>query len=178
MVATRGASVVLLVVAALALQVGLFSQLAISGVVPNLALLVVIGAAIVRGPQYGAVLGFCTGIVVDLAPPADHVAGRWALAFVIAAYLAGLVRKDASESATAAVATVAGCSFVATSLFALSGLVIGDPGVTVARVFTVVPLGVLYDVVIAPVVMPLVLLAFRRLDSRPLEVRANARDRI
>lgn len=167
---TRGASVVLLVLAALTLQVGLFPQLSISGVVPNLALLVVIGAAIVRGPQYAAVLGLLAGLVVDLAPPADHVAGRWALAFVIAAYLAGLVRRDAGESAMAAVATVAGCSFIATSLFALSGLVLGDPGVTVARVFTVVPLSVVYDVIVAPVVMPLVLLVFRRLDPRPLEV--------
>lgn len=170
MLATRGASIALLVLAALTLQVGLFPQLSISGVVPNLALLVVIGAAIVRGPQYAAVLGFATGLVVDLAPPADHVAGRWALAFVIAAYLAGLVRRDAGESALAAVATVAGCSFVATSLFALSGLVLGDPGVTVARVFTVVPLGVLYDVIVAPVVMPLVLVVFRRLVPRPIEV--------
>ena len=170
MMASRGAAVVLLVLAALTLQVGLFPQLSISGVVPNLALLVVIGAAIVRGPQYAAVLGFVTGLVVDLAPPADHVAGRWALAFVVAAYLAGLVRRDASESAMAAVATVAGCSFIATSLFALSGLVLGDSGVTAARVFSVVPLSVLYDVIVAPVMMPLVLLVFRRLDPRPLEV--------
>lgn len=170
MLATRGASVVLLVLAALTLQVGLFAQLSISGVVPNLALLVVIGAAIVRGPQYAAVLGFVAGLVIDLAPPADHVAGRWALAFVVAAYLAGLVRRDAAESAMAAVATVAGCSFIATSLFALSGLALGDSGVTVARVFTVVPLSVLYDVIVAPVVMPLVLLVFRRLDPRPIGV--------
>lgn len=155
-----------LLVAALTLQVGLFSQLSIAGVVPNLALLVVIAAAIVRGPQYAAVLGFVAGLMVDLAPPADHTAGRWALAFVIAAYLAGLVRRDADESALAAVLTVAGCSFVATSLFALSGLLLGDPGVTVSRVFAVVPISVLYDVLVAPLVIPLVVAAYRRMDPR------------
>ena len=165
----RAAVALGLVIVALTLQVGLFAQLSISGVVPNLALLVVIGAAIVRGPQYATILGFVAGLLVDLAPPADHVAGRWALAFVIAGYLAGLVRRDAEESAVAAVATVAGCSFVATSVFALSGLLLGDDGVTVARVFTVVPLAVLYDVILAPLVMPLVIAAFRKLDPRPLE---------
>ena len=158
-----------LLVVALTLQVGLFAQLAISGVVPNLAQLVVIGAAIVRGPQYAVLLGFVAGLLVDLAPPADHVAGRWALAFVVAGYLAGLVRRDAEESALAAVATVAGCSFAATSVFALSGLLLGDDGVTAARVFTVIPLSVLYDVILAPVVLPLVIAAFRRLDPRGLE---------
>ena len=156
-----------MLVVALTLQIGLFPQLSIAGVVPNLALLVVIAAAIVRGPQYAAVLGFVAGLMVDLAPPADHTAGRWALAFVVAAYLAGLVRRDADESALAAVMTVAGCSFVATSLFALSGLLLGDPGVTVARVFSVVPISVLYDVLVAPVVIPLVVAAYRRMDPYP-----------
>lgn len=166
MAPTRAGAALLLLVAAITLQVGLFPQLSIAGVVPNLALLVVIAAAIVRGPEYAALLGFAAGLLVDLTPPADHTAGRWALAFVVAAYLAGLVRRDADESALAAVFTVAGCSFVATSLFALSGLLLGDPGVTVGRVFAVVPLSVLYDVILAPVVIPLVVLAFRRLDPR------------
>lgn len=166
---TRTGATAAMLIVALTLQVGLFSQLAVAGVVPNLVLLVVIGAAIIRGPEYAAILGFVGGAMIDLAPPADHTAGRWALAFVIAAYLAGLVRRDADESAVAAVLTVAGCSFVATSVFALSGLVLGDPGVTVARAFTVVPLSVLYDVVVAPVVIPLVVAAFRRLDPRTLQ---------
>lgn len=168
----RLGTALLLLVAAITLQVGLFPQLSIAGVVPNLALLVVIAAAIVRGPEHAAILGFVAGLLVDLTPPADHTAGRWALAFVVAAYLAGLVRRDAEESAVAAVMTVAGCSFVATSLFALSGLLLSDPGVTVARVFTVVPLSVLYDVLVAPVVIPLVVAVFRRLDPRTRPVEA------
>ncbi len=50
---------------------------------PNLCLLVVVGAALTRGPQFAAVLGFVAGVALDLAPPADHVAGRWALALVV-----------------------------------------------------------------------------------------------
>ena len=39
-------------------------------------------------------LGFAAGLLLDLAPPADHVAGRWALALVLVGYLAGRVRQD------------------------------------------------------------------------------------
>ena len=67
--------------------------------VPNLALLVVVAAALVRGPEFAAVLGFAAGLAVDLAPPADRVAGRWALALVVVGYLAGRVRREAGASA-------------------------------------------------------------------------------
>ena len=100
----------------------MFSLFAVNGVVPNLALLVVVAAAIARGPQFGAIVGFLAGMLLDLAPPADHVAGRWALAFVLIAVLAGRVRADARRSPLAGLATVAVCSFVATSVFALSGV--------------------------------------------------------
>ena len=61
---------------------------------PNLVLLVVVAAALTRGPQFAAVLGFVAGVLLDLAPPADHIAGRWALALVVVGYVAGRVRQD------------------------------------------------------------------------------------
>ena len=46
--------------------------------------------------------------LLDLAPPADHVAGRWALALVLVGYVAGRVRQRASRPAPArCLATVA-----------------------------------------------------------------------
>ena len=89
---------VALVVLALVLQVSLFPHLAQGwmghGVVPNLCLLVVVAAALVRGPEQAAVLGFVAGVLLDLAPPADHVAGRWALALVLVGYVAGRMRPE------------------------------------------------------------------------------------
>ncbi len=143
-----------LVVLAVNLQVGFFATFAVNGVVPDVVLLVVVAAALVRGPEYAAALGFVAGLALDLAPPADHTAGRWALSLVVAGYLAGLVRLDADRSAVAAVVTVAASAFVATSAFALTGIVLDDPGVSVARVLTVVPTAVLYDVAITPLVVP------------------------
>jgi rod shape-determining protein MreD len=163
----RATIVTVLVVLAVALQVGPFADLALGGVVPDLTLLVVVGAAIVRGPEYAALVGFAGGLLLDLAPPADHTAGRWALAFVVVGYLAGLVRHDARASALAAVVVVAASSFVATSLFALSGLVLGDPGVSIAGVLHVLPLTVLYDVLLTPFVVPAAVVLLDRLEPAP-----------
>lgn len=153
---------------AVVVQVAVFSAFSFEGVVPNLVLLVVVAAALVRGPEFAAVLGFLGGLAVDLAPPADHVAGRWALALVVVGYLAGRVRHDAGTSATAALVTVAACSFVGTSIFALSGMLLHDSSAPVGEALRIIPLAVLYDVLVTPFVLPVLMRLFRRL--RPHQV--------
>ena len=149
---------------ALVLQVSLFPHLAWQGIVPNLCLLVVVGAALTRGPQFAAVLGFAAGVLLDLAPPADHVAGRWALALVIVGYVAGRVRQDVRPTATAVIVTVAASSFVGTSVFALSGLLLRDPALSVPDLLQVILVAVLWDIMLTPFVLPLVMRMFHRLE--------------
>ncbi|RYP88968.1 rod shape-determining protein MreD [Nocardioides guangzhouensis] len=153
---------------AVVLQVSLFPHFAWEGVVPNLALLVVVAAALVRGPQFAAVLGFVAGVAIDLAPPADHIAGRWALALVVVGYVAGRVRQDLRPTAGSVVLTVAASSFVGTSVFALSGLVLHDPVVSVPEMLQVILVAVVWDVLLTPFVLPPVMALFRRLQ--PAEV--------
>ena len=160
----RGVVAGLAVAFALVLQVTVFPHFAWQGIVPNLCLLVVVGAALTRGPQFAAVLGFVAGVMLDLAPPADHLAGRWALALVVIGYVAGRVRQDARPTATAVVATVAACSFVGTSLFAISGLVLHDSALTVPDLLRVILVAVLWDVLLTPFVLPLVMRMFERLE--------------
>jgi rod shape-determining protein MreD len=164
MTAVRALLLACLLVAAVTLQVAVFSAVSFEGVVPNLALLVVVAAALVRGPEFAACLGFLGGLAIDLAPPADHVAGRWALALVVVGYLAGRVRHDAGTSALTAVLTVAACSFVGTSIFALSGMLLRDPSIPVGEALRVIPVAVLYDVLLTPFVLPLLMRLFRRLQ--------------
>lgn len=164
MTMVRGVLAVLVVVFAVVLQVSLFPHLAWQGVVPNLALLVVVGAALVRGPQFAAMLGFVAGVLIDLAPPADHVAGRWALALVVVGYLAGRIRQDMKPNAWAVVAAVAASSFVGTSVFAMSGLLLRDPVVPVTETLEVILVAVVWDVLLTPFVLPPVMGMFRRLE--------------
>ncbi|GAA4374969.1 rod shape-determining protein MreD [Nocardioides caricicola] len=155
---------VVAVLVALVLQVSVFSHLAWSGVVPNLCLLVVVAAALTRGSHFAAALGFIAGVSLDLAPPADHVAGRWALALVIVGYVAGRVRRDAPPTATTVVATVAAASFVGTSVFALTGMVLDDAALGIPDLLQVIGVSVVLDVLLTPFVLPPLMAMFRRLE--------------
>jgi rod shape-determining protein MreD len=164
MTLVRAGVLAALLTAAVCLQVAAFPHLSFDGVVPNLALLVVVAAALVRGPDFAATLGFFAGLAIDLAPPADHVAGRWALALVVVGYVAGRVRQDAGTSAVAAVITVAASSFIGTSIFALSGMLLRDPAVPATAALAVIPVAVVYDVLLTPFVLPLAMRLFRRIE--------------
>lgn len=158
----RGVLVAAVVVLAVVLQVAALPVVAVNGVVPNLALLTVVAATVVRGPAVGAFIGLSAGLLLDLAPPADHLVGQWALAFVVAAWLAGRVRAEARSSPLAAVGLVAVCSFVATSLFALIGQLLGEVTLPPGQLIQVVLIALLWDVVVAPVVLPLLMVVFER----------------
>jgi rod shape-determining protein MreD len=165
----RLAVVAVLVVVTVTMQVSVFDHFALRGVVPDVALLVVIAAAIVRGANYAALVGFAAGLVLDLAPPADHTAGRWALSLVLVGYLTGLVRQETDHgpgdvSVVGTLVMVAAGAFIGTSVFALTGLVLQDSGVTVGSALEVVPTAVAYDLLVTPLVLPLVVLLFRRLE--------------
>lgn len=153
-----------LVVVALVLQVAVFPHVAWEGIVPNFCLLIVVAAALVRGPAFAATLGFFAGLMLDLAPPADHVAGRWALALVVVGYVAGLMRQDTRMPATTVVATVAVSSFVGTSVYALSGLVLGDAVGSMGEVLRVILVALLWDVLLTPLVLPGVMRLLTRLE--------------
>lgn len=154
------------VVVALVVQVSLFPHLAWNGIVPNLCLLVVVAAALTVEAPFALVLGFAAGLTLDLAPPADHIAGRWALALTIAAFLAARVRQDVRPTALAVVGTVAAASFVATSLFALSGVLLSDPAMSVAGLLEVVLVALVWDVLLTPFVLPPLMKLFSRLSPQ------------
>lgn len=154
------------VVVALVVQVSLFPHLAWQGVVPNLCLLVVVAAALTVEAPFALLLGFTAGVMLDLAPPADHVAGRWALALTVVAFLAARIRQDVKPTALAVVATVAAASFVATSLFALTGILLSDPAMSVSGLLEVVLVAVVWDVLLTPFVLPPLMKLFARLSPQ------------
>jgi len=154
------------VVGALVLQVSLFPHVAWQGIVPNLCLLVVVAAAMTVEAPFALLLGFAAGVLLDLAPPADHVAGRWALSLTVVAFLAARLRQDVKPTALAVVGTVAAASFVATSLFALTGIVLSDPAMSVSGLLQVVLVAVVWDVLLTPFVLPPLMKLFTRLSPQ------------
>lgn len=159
----RAVAAFLAVSSALVLQVTVFSHVAWDGIVPDLVLLVVVGAALTRGASFAMVLGFVAGVLLDLAPPADHVAGRWALALVVVAYVVSRVRPDSRPSAISVVATVAGASFVGTSVFALTGVLLRDPALGMNELLEGIAVSLVWDVLLTPFVLPPVMALLTRL---------------
>jgi rod shape-determining protein MreD len=159
-----------LVLVALVVQVSVLSRLQLPGAVPDLILLVVLALAFVYGHVSGALIGFGAGLLADLAPPADHAAGRYALVLCVVGYLAGLARPENGriKSALGPMAVVVVAAVGSTLLYAGVGALVGD---TAARHVGLVGLlftAAIYDLLLAPFTVPLIMWLARRADNDPL----------
>ncbi|MCK7626894.1 rod shape-determining protein MreD [Streptomyces sp. RS10V-4] len=159
-----------LVVVALIIQVSILARLHLPGAVPDLLMLVVVGLALVYGHVGGSLIGFGAGLLADLAPPADHAIGRYALVLCVIGYAAGLTRPDGGQhrSATLPLVVVIGAAIGSTLLYAGVGSLVGD---TAARHVGLVGLllsATLYDLLLAPFTVPLVMAVARRTEHDPL----------
>ncbi|MFD0168543.1 rod shape-determining protein MreD [Streptomyces decoyicus] len=159
-----------LVVVALVIQVTILARLQLPGAVPDLLLLVVLGLALVYGHVGGALVGFFAGLLADLAPPSDHAIGRYALVLCVIGYCAGLTKPDSGQhrSATLPLLVVLGAAIGSTLMYAGVGALVGD---TAARHVGIVGLllsATLYDLLLAPFTVPLVMALARRTEGEAL----------
>lgn len=188
MTPARGVVVGLAVLVALVLQASVLPLLSGGTLVPNLCLLVAIAVGISTGETPGMVTGFIAGLALDLTPPAEHLAGRWALALLVAGFLAGRLAtgttmratrragpratpgvdshvaspptlRDRAGSLGRIAALGAAASFVATSILALSGLIFGELEWAVPELWRALGSAVLVDAAAAVVVVPVVVRA-------------------
>ena len=148
------------------LQLVVLARLPLPGGTPDLVLLVVIGLALASGPTTGAVAGFAGGLMLDAAPPADGTLGRWALVLCLAGWVAGRAQDLAERSAFVPVAIVALLAPATLVAYAGLGLLLGDPRVTAQAVVNSVPSATLYDVLLAPFIVPMVGYLCRRVEPR------------
>ncbi|KUO13901.1 rod shape-determining protein MreD [Streptomyces sp. DSM 15324] len=159
-----------LVVVALVVQVSVLARLHLPGAVPDLLLLTVLGLAMVYGHVGGALIGFGAGLLADLAPPADHAAGRYALVLCVIGYLAGLVKPETGQikSATGPMAVVVAAAVGSTLLYAGVGALVGDTAARHVGLTGLLFSAALYDLLLAPFVVPGVMFLARRADNDPL----------
>lgn len=147
-------------------QTTLLSRLPLPGGPPDLLLVLVAAYALERGPAPGAVAGFATGLLADLG--ADHELGRVALAYTVVGYLAGRTRYAPRRSLLRPLVVVAGTAAVAVTLFALVGLLLGDPRIDVDAYRQSMLGTVPYCVLLTPLVVPVVAFVVRRGNIDPL----------
>jgi rod shape-determining protein MreD len=162
-----------LVLAAIVVQLTVLDRLPLpGGVSPDLVLLVVVALALSSGPMTGMVTGFCSGLALDIAPPADHLVGVYALVFCLVGYFCGRVAADLDSTVMLPLAASAAGAAGGAALYAGVGILLGDPDVTGPAVRHVLPETVLYDVLLSPFVLYGVALAIRlvgRLTGEPAE---------
>jgi len=154
-----GLAAVFLMVA-VTVQTSVLTNIAVAGVTCDLTLIVVIALALSRGPEWGAIAGFAGGLLLDVVPPADHTAGRWALSLAIAGYVAGLIRRETSSGPVGpllvALTVVLGTA-ISLFLYMATGSLLHDPSVDWSEFGVRLGIAAGYDVVGAIVVIPLVM---------------------
>jgi rod shape-determining protein MreD len=159
-----------LVVIAMVAQVSVLARLHLPGAVPDLLLLTVLGLALTYGHVGGCLVGFCAGLLADVAPPADHAVGRYALVLSVIGYAAGLAKPETGQLRTAAgpMMVVIGAAIGTTLLYAGVGSLVGDTAGAHVGLAKLVFTAALYDLLLAPFVVPLVMALARRFDRDPL----------
>ena len=150
----RAALAAALLLLAILIQVTLVNNLPWPGAAgPDLVLVVVVALALTGGPVEGMLAGFCAGLALDVAPPATHLIGQYALVFCLVGYGCGRVGGHLSESVWAPIGVVAIGSAAGELLYALTGMIFGDLDVTWSAVGHVLPASVVYDVLLSPFVL-------------------------
>jgi rod shape-determining protein MreD len=148
--------------AAVVIQLTVVNRLPLPGATaPDLVLLFVAAIAVNTSPATGAVTGFAGGLALDVAPPAAHYVGEYALVFCLVGYAAARVVRviwnmtgehDRITTFTVMATAVAAGEAGKAAL----GMLLSDPDVTTAAVTRLLPAAILYDLLLAPFVYWLV----------------------
>lgn len=139
---------VLVVSVAIVLQIGIATQIRISGVHPDLMLLITVCAGIVGGPGTGSVVGFVCGLLFDLFLPGRF--GVTALAYLLVGYGSGVAGDAvARPSRSISVGIVVLASGVGTLLYATIGQLLGQRSLSDPNLVAIVGMVVAFNAVLA-----------------------------
>ncbi len=161
------------VVLVLVLQVELFSELRLWGVMPELLLGATVAAAWAAGPERGALVGFTGGLLYDLYLPTPLALS--ALAYVLVAYGVGNVSAALASSGERRLRLLVTVCAVAAGimLFVTLGELLGQPNLYTDRFVTIVIVATLYTVLLVAPLRRLMLWALgieRRGAPQPLRL--------
>jgi rod shape-determining protein MreD len=162
----RTAIAVSLLVLAAAVQTTLFVTLRPFDTAPALVLLLVIAVARRLGPVESVVLGFGSGLLLDLL--SETALGLWSMVACAVAYATVRLRDRMEDDTVLVGVGVFVMSFGALALFALLGTIFGQKTLADVAVVRKMLLPALYNTVLAAMVLPLVtgLLTTRGFEDR------------
>ena len=144
----------------LVVHLTLLSRLRIDNVRPDALLLVALLAGLVSGPERGAVVGFCAGLLADLF--LQTPLGLSALAYCLVGFAVGSLQSGILRAAwwipvvTALVASIAG-----TVLYAVLGAMVGQLDFVSPRLVVIALLVGFMNAALAPAAIRLVSWVFR-----------------
>lgn len=144
----------LLLVAAVVVQVTVLTRVDLPGATPHLVLVTAAAIGAARGRIPGAVAGFAGGLLLDLAPPADHAAGQWALVLTVAGYLAGRLAADQGRSIVVRALAVGALAALATAGYLVVSTALGAHWRPPSELLVLLAATVAYAVVLALPAVP------------------------
>ena len=149
------AKVPLILLLFLVMELTVLDRLRVFGAGPDVMLLLAVVAGIVGGPRAGALLGFASGIVLDLF--LETPMGLSALVFCLVGYAVGNIQGGVLRAAwwipivTTFVASVAGVLF-----YALVATVVGQPHLVTTHLLIVAVVVGVFNALVAPIALRLV----------------------
>ncbi len=144
----------LLLIGAYVVQLGMFDDLRVFSVHPEVLLAIGCGSAIAWGAERGAVVGFAAGLMADLS-----LSGRFgvsALAFGISCYGIGLLSEGLarrSRVVDAVLMALGGAFGVIT--YAVAGTLFGESTLGDDNLLVIIGMVGLWNLVLSPAVVPL-----------------------
>ncbi|MCU0280890.1 MAG: rod shape-determining protein MreD [Acidimicrobiia bacterium] len=148
----RTAVAVALVILGVALQTTLFIRLRPFGASPALALLVTLAVSRHLGRVPSLLVGFATGLLLDLL--SETALGLWALVLTTVAFATVRLRRRFEDDVTLLIPGVFLLSFVGLALYALLGTIFGAQTLADAQVVQRMLLPAVYNTILAPLVLP------------------------
>lgn len=137
------------VVGALVLQASLFARFSFEGARPEVLVLVALMAGFVAGPEDGAIIGFATGLALDVLVSTPF--GLSALVYTVAGYATGSVTSSVLRSAWWIASLVGAAGSAAVMLvYPLVGAVLGEPTLSGPSLGTIVVVVSAVNAVLAP----------------------------
>ncbi len=160
--AGRIAAFAAMIVFAIAVQSTVLPQLTLLGVIPQVALVVVVSLAYLDGERVGVVTGFAAGLLQDFLLPGS-ILGLTALVYTVLAYTVAFLRQYVGEeSVWSPVIAVAAASAAAEASYAALAIIFGQEWVNLEYTLRAIGLVVLYNTLLTPFIFPLV----RRIAAR------------